>query len=120
MNKDDFEKIVLTESEKDLFDRIRNSNGLELHCKDAETLSKFHIVSTGVDSTDLEGYATLNSVYSLTEDGERFCAYEKQKKKELLLGSVKIPIAVTIATHLLIKSVEWLLPLIQQWFSSSP
>ena len=69
-----------------------------------------HIKSLGTYTlTDL-GRAALQD-YELTQ---------KSQRRELWLKNAWIPILVTIATTLVIRTLEWLFPLIRGWFSSTP
>lgn len=55
----------------------------------------------------------------ITDKGTDFLAYRKQFKKDVLLENAWIPVVVSILTNLSTDGIQWLLPLIQQWFASA-
>ena len=74
---------------------------------------------------DSKGFCNVKhlGIYQLTEFGEKELQDYRQRKKsdlrELWLKNAWIPMLVTLATNLLISGIKWLLPLIQQWLSST-
>lgn len=63
-------------------------------------------------------------IYTLTDFGRKSLQdYEnaiKAHHREMWLKNAWIPILVTVATNLVIRTLEWLFPLIQQWISNTP
>lgn len=69
-------------------------------------------------------HTKLLGTYTLTDLGrtalQDYELAQKSQRRELWLKNAWIPILVTIATTLVIHALEWLSPLIQGWFSSTP
>ncbi len=91
-----------------------------------------HITSKGYLIQEIEKTTLPNLViqthrkdnYSISDLGRKaLCDYHLKSKKEIKLIWLKnawIPILVSLATNLVVIGTKALLPLIQQWLSSSP
>lgn len=72
---------------------------------------------------DTEGVDAFNmpipkNTYCVSELYHIYRSYKAELRFWLMLKSLWIPIVVSIITNLIIDGIQWLLPLIQQWFSS--
>ena len=86
--------------------------------------SYLHEKITRVVEEDTGTITNLLITYTLTDLGraalQDYELTQKSQRRELWLKNAWIPIIVTIVTTLVIRALEWLFPLIQGWFSSTP
>lgn len=59
-----------------------------------------------------------NIGFYLSHKGKNSKQFDREKRRELLLKSVLLPVAVTLLTNGVISAVKWLLPQILQWLSN--
>lgn len=59
-----------------------------------------------------------NIGFYLSHMGKNSKQFDREKRRELLLKSVFLPIAVTLLTNGAISAIKWLLPQILQWLSN--
>lgn len=75
--------------------------------------------------TDEQGLTHINplGIYTLTDFGRKALQdYEsmvKAQRREMWLRNAWIPILVSIAINLVIRALEWLLPLIGEWVANT-
>ena len=60
----------------------------------------------------------INIGFQLSHKGKNSKQFDREKRRELLLKSVLLPVAVTLLTNGAISAVKWLLPQILQWLSN--
>lgn len=61
---------------------------------------------------------TQNIGFYLSHIGKNIKQFDREKRRELLLKSVLLPVTVTLLTNGAIYALKWLLPQILQWLSN--
>lgn len=66
------------------------------------------------------GFGDLKNIgFQLSHKGKNLKEFNREKRRELLLKSVLLPIAVTLLTNGAISAIKWLFPQILQWLSNN-
>lgn len=119
--KADCENVVLSAADKELLQKIKKHPHSKCDPKELENLRFFGLIredpSGEVDAfREPIGAGTycVSDFYLVYEE------YLKDKRRDIMLSSLWLPIIVSIITTLVINALQWLWPLLAQWCASSP
>ena len=115
----DVTQIVLTKKEISLLKQMKKARIIETASNKNELIP---LLQAGVARQDQQNWRevqkdlTIPAVFawSITTNGEHFLVYRREQRKRLFI----IPIAVSILTTIILRLLEWLLPLAAEWLSS--
>lgn len=118
--KSDCENIVLSAKDKELLKEIKNHPHRECDWNEVHSLRFFELVSPDIDGIDGFGCPIETSKYHVSDFYFVYEEYLKDKRRDMMLSSLWLPIIVSIITTLVINALQWLWPLLAQWCASSP
>ena len=114
------EKIVLTKAEKRLLRYISKHPHAKCAREEIRPLYEMDLVRPDTEGVDAFNAPIPKDTYCVSELYLIYQAHQAEQRFWLMLRSLWLPIVVSIITNLLTDGIQWLLPLIQQLFSSSP
>lgn len=113
------EKIVLTKSEKRLLRYISKHPHTKCDRGEIWPLYEMDLVCPDTEGVDAFNAPIPKDAYCVSELYQIYQSYRAEQRFLLMLKSLWLPIVVSVITNLTVDGIQWLLPLIQQWFSSS-
>lgn len=114
------EKIVLTKAEKRLLRYISKHPHAKCAREEIRPLYEMDLVCPDTEGVDAFNAPIPKDTYCVSKLYQIYQSYQDEQKFWMMLKSLWLPIVVSIITNLSTDGIQWLWPLIQQWFSSSP
>ena len=101
----------MSRQEKHLLKKFKSGQRVPLEYSKAAALLALELIEPCADDPDVYVASDFYWVYR---------EYQHAKYRDLFLSSFWLPVLVSILTNLTIDALQWLLPLILQWFSTRP
>lgn len=117
--KSECEKIVLTKSEKKLLRYISRHPHTKCSQRKIEPLYIMDLVQPDTNGVDALNSPVRLDTYCVSDFYHVYMGYLAERRFDLMLKSIWLPIMVSILTNLSTDGIQWLLPLIREWFSNS-
>ena len=105
------EAVILSKQEQRLLKKFKSGRRVPLEYNKAAALLVLELIEPCAEDPDAYVASDFYWVYH---------EYQHTKYRDLFLSSLWLPILVSILTNLTIVALQWLLPLILQWFSTHP
>ncbi len=118
--KEKCERVVLTPEEKTLLRDIKLHPHKKCSREEIWNLYELDLVKPDTSGEDDFHQPIPKDTYCVSDFYWVYHEYQHTKYRDLFLSSLWLPILVSILTNLTIDALQWLLPLILQWFSTHP
>lgn len=114
------EKIVLTKSEKRLLRYISKHPHTKCARGEIWPLYEMDLVHPDTEGVDAFNSPIPKDTYCVSELYQIYQSYRAEQNFWLMLKSLWLPIIVSVITTLAVNGLQWLLPMIAKWLTSSP
>mgnify|MGYP007024214194 CR=1 FL=1 len=118
--KEECERVVLTKEEKRLLRFIHQHPHTKCERCQIWPLYEMNLVCPDTQGVDAFNAPIPLDTYCTSDFYQIYQAYRSEKRFWLVLKSLWLPILVSVITNLTVDGIQWWLPLLQQWFASSP
>ena len=112
--KEQCERIVLTKKEKELLKQIQKNPDMQCNQDDVWQLYLYGLVSPMKTEKGLNMHR-----FHIADFCDTYRDYQREKRKNQFFESLWLPIVVSVVTNLAINGLQWLWPLLVQWYASS-
>ena len=113
-------KIVLTKTEKRLLRHISKHPHTKCSREEIWPLYEMDLVCPDTEGVDAFNVPIQKDTYCVSELYQIYQSYQAERRFWLMLKSLWLPIVVSVITNLTVDGIQWLSPLIRQWFASFP
>ena len=112
------EAIVLTAAEKKLLKEIYRNPHRKCERAEVEALEEVGLVEQDTEKQPNFGVPFPGGTYYVSDFYFVYKEYLRDKRRDMTLQSLWLPIVVSIITTLTVNALQWLWPLLLQWSSS--
>ena len=112
------EAIVLTAAEKKLLKEIYRNPHRKCERAEVEALEEVGLVEQDTEKQPNFGVPFPVGTYYVSDFYFVYKEYLRDKRRDMTLQSLWLPIVVSIITTLTVNALQWLCPLLLQWSSS--